>query len=121
MGTEPPARAARAGRVISAMVSQSAARVRRYNTGAMPLASTSDLWWKDAVVYCMDIETFRDSDGDGVGDVGGLIEGVDHVDALGVLFPLLKTLYPSPNSDEEYVITNHPTAAPRHRQLAAAL
>ena len=35
---------------------------------------TSDLWWKDAVVYCLDVETFLDSDGDGCGDLPGLTE-----------------------------------------------
>jgi hypothetical protein len=34
------------------------------------LQSTSDLWWKNAVVYCVDVELFQDSDGDGVGDFG---------------------------------------------------
>lgn len=32
---------------------------------------TSDLWWKNAVVYCLDIETFADGDGDGIGDFRG--------------------------------------------------
>ena len=32
---------------------------------------TSDLWWKNAVVYCLDVETFVDSDGDGIGDFAG--------------------------------------------------
>jgi glycosidase len=44
---------------------------------------TSDVWWKNAVVYCLDVETFFDSDGDGCGDVAGLIERIDHVAALG--------------------------------------
>src|SRR6058998_2720322 len=100
MGTEPPARAARAGRVISAMVAQSAGSVRRYNTDPMPLASTSDLWWKNAVVYCMDIETFRDADGDGVGDVAGFIERIDHVADLGATCLWLMPFYPTPNRDD---------------------
>jgi hypothetical protein len=35
---------------------------------------TSDLWWKDAVLYCLDVETFYDADGDGCGDLPGLTE-----------------------------------------------
>ena len=35
----------------------------------MRLKATSDLWWKNAVVYCLDVETFYDSDGDGCGDL----------------------------------------------------
>ena len=37
-------------------------------------AATSDLWWKNAVVYCLDVETFLDWDGDGIGDLAGLTE-----------------------------------------------
>ena len=33
--------------------------------------ATSDLWWKNAVVYCLDVETFLDSDADGCGDLPG--------------------------------------------------
>ena len=38
---------------------------------AMSVKATSDLWWKDAIVYCLDVETFFDSDGDGCGDLPG--------------------------------------------------
>ena len=40
----------------------------------MSLKATSDLWWKNAVIYCLDVETFYDSDGDGCGDLRGLTE-----------------------------------------------
>ena len=45
----------------------------------MRTAPTSDLWWKNAVVYCLDVETFVDTDGDGCGDLGGLVDRIDHV------------------------------------------
>jgi hypothetical protein len=38
----------------------------------MSIPATADLWWKNAIIYCLDVETFADSDGDGVGDFGGL-------------------------------------------------
>jgi maltose alpha-D-glucosyltransferase/alpha-amylase len=41
------------------------------------ISNTSDLWWKNAVVYCVDIETYRDSDGDGIGDIAGMTERID--------------------------------------------
>jgi trehalose synthase len=79
----------------------------------MPLASTSDLWWKNAVVYCMDIETFRDADGDGVGDIAGFIERVDHLAALGVSCLWLMPFYPSPNRDDGYDISDYLGVDPR--------
>jgi hypothetical protein len=42
-----------------------------------------DLWYKNAVIYCLDVETFMDSDGDGVGDFRGLADRLDHVEDLG--------------------------------------
>ena len=38
--------------------------------------ATSDLWWKNAVVYCLDVESFLDADGDGCGDLTGLCERI---------------------------------------------
>ena len=44
---------------------------------------TSDLWWKNAVIYCLDVETFQDSDGDGVGDFRGLSARIDYLAEIG--------------------------------------
>ena len=46
--------------------------------------ATSDLWWKNAVIYCVDVELFQDSDGDGTGDFAGLTDRVDYLAGLGV-------------------------------------
>ena len=50
----------------------------------MRLDQTSDQWWKNAVVYCLDVETYLDSDGDGIGDIPGLISRIDYLAGLGV-------------------------------------
>jgi trehalose synthase len=68
--------------------------------------ATSDLWWKDAVVYCLDVEMFYDSDGDGCGDLFGLTERVDYLAGLGVSVLWLMPFYPSPNRDDGYDITD---------------
>ena len=73
----------------------------------MRTAATSDLWWKYAVVYCLDVETFRDSDGDGCGDVAGLVERIDHVADLGASCIWLMPLYPTPNQDDGYDISDY--------------
>jgi hypothetical protein len=40
---------------------------------------TADLWWKNAVFYCLDVETFLDGNGDGCGDFSGLTQRVDYL------------------------------------------
>jgi glycosidase len=45
--------------------------------------STGDLWWKNAVIYCVDVEPYYDSDGNGVGDLAGLTLHVDYLAELG--------------------------------------
>jgi maltose alpha-D-glucosyltransferase/alpha-amylase len=66
----------------------------------------SDLWWKNAVVYCLDPETYLDTNGDGIGDLGGLIERVDYLAGMGVTCLWLMPFYPSPNRDDGYDITD---------------
>ncbi|HVM10624.1 MAG TPA: alpha-amylase family protein [Acidimicrobiales bacterium] len=78
----------------------------------MSTARTSDLWWKNAVVYCLDIETFLDSDGDGRGDITGLIERVDYLAGIGVSCLWLMPFYPSPNRDDGYDIADYYSVDP---------
>jgi trehalose synthase len=68
--------------------------------------ATSDLWWKNAVVYCLDVETFLDSDGDGCGDLAGLTERIDYLAGLGVSCLWLMPFYPSRQRDDGYDITD---------------
>jgi trehalose synthase len=79
----------------------------------MRIAETSDLWWKNAVVYCLDPETFFDNDGDGTGDFGGLTQRVDYLAALGVTCIWLMPFYPSPDRDDGYDITDMYGVDPR--------
>jgi trehalose synthase len=73
----------------------------------MRLDQTSDLWWKNAVIYCLDVETYLDSDGDGVGDFAGLIRQIDYLAGLGVTCLWLMPFYPSPNRDDGYDISDY--------------
>ncbi|HVL04343.1 MAG TPA: alpha-amylase family protein, partial [Acidimicrobiales bacterium] len=79
----------------------------------MSTARTSDLWWKNAVVYCLDIETFLDTDGDGCGDLKGLTERIDYLAGVGISCLWLMPFYPSPNRDDGYDITDFYAVDPR--------
>ena len=63
-----------------------------------------DLWYKNAIVYCLDVETFMDADDDGVGDFRGLGDRLDHLEALGVTAVWLNPFYATPNRDNGYDI-----------------
>ncbi|MFB8188185.1 alpha-amylase family protein [Microbacterium sp. NPDC055988] len=72
----------------------------------MKITDTSDLWWKTAVVYCLDVETFLDSDGDGVGDLQGLARRIDYLSQLGVTCLWLMPFYPTPDRDDGYDVSD---------------
>ncbi|HEX6300887.1 MAG TPA: alpha-amylase family protein [Acidimicrobiia bacterium] len=75
--------------------------------------SRYDRWWKNAVVYCLDVETFLDSDGDGVGDFGGLLNCMDYLANLGVDCVWLMPFYPTANLDDGYDVTDYYGVDPR--------
>jgi trehalose synthase len=79
----------------------------------MPVKATSDLWWKNAVVYCLDVETFLDADGDGCGDLRGLTERLDYLAGIGVSCVWLMPFYPSRQRDDGYDITDFYGVDPR--------
>ncbi len=79
----------------------------------MRLTKTSDLWWKNAVVYCLDVETYADGNGDGWGDFRGLIQQIDHLHMLGVTCIWLMPFYPSPDRDDGYDISDYYGVDPR--------
>jgi trehalose synthase len=70
----------------------------------MRVTDTSDLWWKTAVVYCLDVETYLDWNGDGVGDFAGLAHRLDYLEELGVTCLWLMPFYPTPDRDDGYDI-----------------
>jgi maltose alpha-D-glucosyltransferase / alpha-amylase len=72
-----------------------------------------DLWYKNAVVYCVDVETFQDGNGDGIGDFRGLARRLDYLAGLGVTCLWLLPFYPSPNRDNGYDIADFYGVDPR--------
>jgi len=64
-------------------------------------------WWQSAVVYQIYPRSFADSNGDGFGDLGGIIERLSYLQAMGVDVIWLSPIYPSPQADNGYDITNY--------------
>lgn len=79
----------------------------------MKITDTSDLWWKNAVIYCLDVETFLDGNGDGVGDMRGLARRIDYLAQLGVTCLWLMPFYPSPDRDDGYDVSDFYGVDPR--------
>jgi maltose alpha-D-glucosyltransferase/alpha-amylase len=76
-----------------------------------------DLWYRNAVVYSLDLETFQDSDGDGCGDFEGLSHRLDYLESLGVTTLWLGPFQPSPNRDNGYDVADYYGVDPRYGSL----
>src|SRR3954466_12105159 len=64
-------------------------------------------WFKQAVIYCVDVETFQDSNDDGYGDLRGLISRLDYLARLGVTCLWLNPIHPTPNRDDGYDVADY--------------
>lgn len=72
------------------------------------IAASGDLaWWQRAVVYQIYPRSFADSSGDGVGDLGGVLAHLDHLQWLGVDAVWMSPIYPSPMADFGYDVANY--------------
>ncbi|MGY1685271.1 alpha-glucosidase [Geodermatophilus sp. SYSU D00867] len=69
-------------------------------------------WWTRAVVYQVYPRSFQDSDGDGIGDLGGVLQRLDHLADLGVDVVWLSPVYPSPQADNGYDISDYQDVDP---------
>ena len=71
-------------------------------------------WWKDALIYQIYPRSFQDSNGDGIGDIPGIISRLDHLQALGVDAVWLSPVYRSPNGDNGYDISDYREINPEY-------
>jgi maltose alpha-D-glucosyltransferase / alpha-amylase len=76
-------------------------------------AMIEDLWYKNTVIYSLELETFLDADGNGIGDFEGLIRRLDYLLSLGVGAVWLGPFYPSPQRDNGYDVTDYYGIDPR--------
>jgi alpha-glucosidase len=65
------------------------------------------MWWRDAVVYQIYPRSFADPNGDGIGDIQGIIDHLDHLEWLGVDAIWLNPVMPSPNTDWGYDVSDY--------------
>ncbi len=77
----------------------------------------NDLWYKNAVVYCLSVATFMDSNGDGVGDFQGLLHRLDYLQGLGITAIWLMPFQESPCRDDGYDISDYYSVDPRYGTL----
>jgi maltose alpha-D-glucosyltransferase/alpha-amylase len=74
-------------------------------------------WYKDAIIYELHIKAFYDSNGDGIGDLEGLIQKLDYLSDLGVTAIWLLPFYPSPLRDDGYDISDYYTLNPAYGDI----
>jgi maltose alpha-D-glucosyltransferase/alpha-amylase len=79
--------------------------------------SIDDLWYKNAVIYCLDVEKYQDANGDGVGDFEGLMRRLDYLAGLGVTCVWLQPFYASPDRDNGYDVTDYYSVNAKHGSL----
>jgi maltose alpha-D-glucosyltransferase / alpha-amylase len=72
-----------------------------------------DQWYHNAVIYSLDIETYMDASGDGIGDFQGLMNKLDHLTGLGINCLWLRPFYPSPLVDDGYDVMDYFSVDPR--------
>src|SRR3954471_5292809 len=73
----------------------------------------ADQWFRNAVFYSLNVETFMDADGDGCGDFEGLSRRLDYLESLGIDALWLGPSQPSPNRDDGYDVTDYYNVHPR--------
>ncbi|WP_353063182.1 alpha-amylase family protein [Tunturibacter psychrotolerans] len=77
----------------------------------------NDLWYKNAVIYCLSVATYMDANGDGIGDFQGLMRRLDYLQGMGVTAIWLMPFQPSPGKDGGYDVANYYGVDPRYGTL----
>ena len=83
----------------------------------MTRSSTDNPWWQTATGYQIWPRSFQDSDGDGIGDLAGIVSRLDHLAELGIGFVWLSPVYASPQRDMGYDISDYRDIAPEYGTL----
>ena len=77
----------------------------------------NDLWYKNAVVYCLSVATYMDANGDGIGDFKGLVRRLDYLQGMGITAIWLMPFQSSPCRDAGYDVSDYYNVDPRYGTL----
>ncbi len=77
----------------------------------------NDLWYKNAIIYCLSVATYMDANGDGVGDFKGLLRRLDFLQGMGITAVWLMPFQTSPSRDDGYDIADYYNVDPRYGTL----
>jgi alpha-glucosidase len=110
-----PATAMLFGAMVLTGAAQSAPSSSEIKTG---IVSSERDWWKNAVIYEIYPRSFQDSNGDGIGDLNGITARLDYLKELGVDAIWLTPIYPSPQVDFGYDISDYENIDPQYGTLA---
>jgi maltose alpha-D-glucosyltransferase/alpha-amylase len=77
----------------------------------------NDLWYKNAIIYCLSVSTYMDANGDGIGDFRGLMNRLDYLQGIGVTAVWLMPFQPSPCRDDGYDVADYYGVDPRYGTL----
>src|SRR6202521_763908 len=106
-------------RVVVAVCFAATGLAAQTSTVGAGRASASDsTWWKHAVIYEIYPRSFQDSNGDGIGDLNGITQRLDYLQALGVDAIWISPMYPSPQVDFGYDIADYENVDPQYGSLA---
>ena len=89
------------------MKRRAAARASTRSAEKRPTPAINDLWYKNAVIYCLSVGTYMDANGDGIGDFAGLMRRLDYLHGLGVTAIWLMPFQTSPGRDDGYDISDY--------------
>ena len=102
---------------IALLILVPCALIAQEKSAAVP-TPISHHWWKEAVVYEVYPRSFADSNGDGIGDISGIISKLDYIKSLGVNMIWLYSVYKSPNVDNGYDVSDYYSVNPEFGSMA---
>src|SRR5215831_18084835 len=89
-----------------------------YSAAAAPPPSHDETWWKHAVIYEIYPRSFQDTNGDGIGDLNGIRVRLGYLQRMGVDAIWIAPMYPSPQVDFGYDISNYEAVDPQYGTMA---